>query len=324
MLVSPKSAEDATAIWDARKRRVSAALSVDDRDDTGGATLITSTSRRWRPAGRVLMTRNAWGARRRSRCRRSPARCRSSRPHQPSLTRPFGRSESPERSCTTQTPRCARCSARRSAPVLQRPAAIRLKRRRGRLHRRRGQPRAGVDGHARRLLALSRRGRRASAGRAVHAAVDAAERRPARSIAQMMASESSLDVGSLGIVQDNPSSAEAIRPGTRAQREDRELALDGAHADVEAHARPRREDGRRLGGADGEIASVAPSGAHGRPRQGRRPRRRRPASRPCHASPRPTSSPSGWATPDQIQRIPHRLGPRRRWPCRPCRPTSWP
>lgn len=216
VLISPKSAEDATAIWDARRRCVSAALSVDDRDEHGGASLmhLYLEAMEGRP-GRVLrLTRNAYGALEAVEVSvfSGPVPCEPL-PYQPTLTRPFGRSRI-TRAVMYLTDAAMRTMLRTEvgAEFFNAPQRYALGADEDAFTDANGNPVPAWTVMLGRLLALSRDedGELPQVGQFAQQSMQPNVEQ-LRSIAQMMASESSLDVGSLGIVQDNPSSAEAIR-----------------------------------------------------------------------------------------------------------------
>ena len=217
VLISAKSAEDATAMWDARRRRVSAALSVDDRDpDSGEATLLHLylEAMEGRP-GRVLqIRRNAWGYLEAVEVSTfsGPVPVEVL-PYQPSLTRPFGKSRI-TRAVMYQTDAAMRTMLRTEvgAEFFNAPQRYALGADEDAFTDASGNPVPAWTVMLGRLLALSKDedGDLPQVGQfAQQSMLPNVEQ--LRSIAQMFASEVSLDVGSLGIVQDNPSSAEAIR-----------------------------------------------------------------------------------------------------------------
>ena len=217
VLISAKSAEDASALWDARRRRVSAALSVDDRDqDSGEATLLHLylEAMEGRP-GRVLqMRRNAWGYMEAVEVATfsGPVPVEVL-PYQPSLTRPFGKSRI-TRAVMYQTDAAMRTMLRTEvgAEFFNAPQRYALGADEDAFTDASGNPVPAWTVMLGRLLALSRDedGELPQVGQFAQQSMQPNVEQ-LRSIAQMFASEVSLDVGSLGIVQDNPSSAEAIR-----------------------------------------------------------------------------------------------------------------
>ena len=217
VLISAKSAEDASALWDARRRRVSAALSVDDRDqDSGEATLLHLylEAMQGRP-GRVLqIRRNNWGALEAVEVATfsGPVPVEVL-PYQPSLTRPFGKSRI-TRAVMYQTDAAMRTMLRTEvgAEFFNAPQRYALGADEDAFTDASGNPVPAWTVMLGRLLALSRDedGELPQVGQFAQQSMQPNVEQ-LRSIAQMFASEVSLDVGSLGIVQDNPSSAEAIR-----------------------------------------------------------------------------------------------------------------
>jgi hypothetical protein len=217
VVISVKSAEDASALWDSRRRCVSAALSVDDRDETSGdATLmhLYLPAMEGRP-GRVLQLRpNRWGF------LEAVEVSTFSGPvpvevlaYQPSLTRPFGRSRI-TRAVMYQTDAATRTMLRTEvgAEFFNAPQRYALGADEDAFTDANGNPVPAWTVMIGRLLALSRDedGELPQVGQfAQQSMVPNLDQ--LRAHAQMLAAETSLDVATLGIVQDNPSSAEAIR-----------------------------------------------------------------------------------------------------------------
>jgi len=216
VMISAKSAEDASAIWDARRRCVKHAVSVDDRDDSGNATLmhLVLGPLEGRP-GRVLqLSRNRWDAFEAVEVSTfsGPVPVEVL-PFQPTLTRPFGRSRI-TRGVMYQTDAAMRTMLRTEvgAEFFNAPQRYALGADEDAFTDASGNPVPAWTVMLGRLLALSKDedGDLPQVGQfAQQSMVPNLDQ--LRSIAQMFASEVSLDVGSLGIVQDNPSSAEAIR-----------------------------------------------------------------------------------------------------------------
>lgn len=217
VVVSMKSAEDASATWDARRRCVSAALSVDDRDATSGeATLLhlylpPSDGR----PGRVMrMTRGVFGALEAVEVSTFMGRVPvEALPYQPSLSRPFGRSRI-TRGVMYYTDAAMRTMLRTEvgAEFFNAPQRYALGAEEDAFTDPNGNAVPAWQVMLGRLLTLTKDedGDLPQVGQfAQQSMVPNIDQ--LRSIAQMFASEVSLDVGSLGIVQDNPSSAEAIR-----------------------------------------------------------------------------------------------------------------
>lgn len=216
-LISAKSAEDASAIWDARSRQVKAALSVDDRDQqTGMATLVHVflPAMDGRP-GRVLrISPNTWGALEAVEVATFSGRVPVEiLPYQPSLTRPFGRSRI-TRAVMYQTDAAMRTMLRTEvgAEFYNAPQRYALGADEDAFKADDGSTVPAWTVMLGRLLTLTRdeEGELPQVGQFAQQTMQPNVEQ-LRSIAQMFASEASLDVGSLGIVQDNPSSAEAIR-----------------------------------------------------------------------------------------------------------------
>lgn len=217
VVIATKSAEDASAIWDQRRRCVKAALSVDDRDEYTGEALLMHL---YLPAmdgrpGRVMrLTRNAWGALEAVEVAvfSGPVPVEAIA-YQPSLTRPFGRSRI-TRAVMYHTDAAIRTMLRTEvgAEFFNAPQRYALGAEEDAFEDPNGNPVPAWQVMLGRLLTLTRDedGNLPEVGQfAQQSMVPNVDQ--LRSIAQMFASEASLDVGSLGIVQDNPSSAEAIR-----------------------------------------------------------------------------------------------------------------
>lgn len=217
VVISAKSAEDASALWDARRRRVRAALSVDDRNpSTGDATLLHLyfPAMEGRPGRVMRVSPNSWGA------LEAVEVSTFSGPvpveviaYQPSLTRPFGRSRV-TRAVMYQTDAAMRTMLRTEvgAEFFNAPQRYALGADEDAFTDANGNPVPAWTVMLGRLLALSRDedGELPEVGQFQQQSMQPNVEQ-LRSIAQMFAAEVSLDVGSLGIVQDNPSSAEAIR-----------------------------------------------------------------------------------------------------------------
>lgn len=217
VVISTKSAEDATAIWDSRRRRVKAALSIDDRDDvTGNATLlhIYLPAMDGRPARVMRLQRNTWQAWEAVEVSTFSGRIPVEvLPYQPSLTRPFGRSRI-TRAVMYQTDAATRTMLRTEvgAEFFNAPQRYALGADEEAFTDPSGNPIPAWTVMLGRLLTLTRDedGELPEVGQFSQQSM-VPNLDQLRAHAQAFASEASLDVGSLGIVQDNPSSAEAIR-----------------------------------------------------------------------------------------------------------------
>lgn len=217
VVISTKSAEDASAIWDARRRRVSAALSVDDRDEsTGLATLLHLylPALDGRPARVMRVSPNQWGQLEAVEISTFSGRIPVEvLPYQPSLSRPFGRSRI-TRAVMYQTDAAMRTMLRTEvgAEFYNAPQRYALGADEDAFVDESGSAVPAWTVMLGRLLTLTRdeEGELPQVGQFAQQTMQPNVEQ-LRSIAQMFASEASLDVGSLGIVQDNPSSAEAIR-----------------------------------------------------------------------------------------------------------------
>lgn len=217
VMISAKSAEDASAIWDPRRRCVTAALSVDDRDKVSGAATLMHLflpAMEGRPGRVMRLTLSHWGAFEAVEVSTftGPVPVEVL-PFQPSLNRPFGRSRI-TRAVMYSTDAAMRTMLRTEvgAEFYNAPQRYALGADEDAFQDANGQPVPAWTVMLGRLLALSRDedGELPQVGQFAQQSMQPNVEQ-LRSIAQMFASEASLDVGSLGIVQDNPSSAEAIR-----------------------------------------------------------------------------------------------------------------
>lgn len=204
VLILPRSAEWSSATWDKRRRRVAAALAVTSADEMGDPTGFTV----YLPDAVLMFTRTPSGAwltdRMRSRIGEvlvEPLR------YDPQLDRPFGRSRI-TRAVMSITDRGLRTIARSEvgAEFFTAPQRYVL----------------GADEEAwsgvnkwqaviGRFLSVSKDedGEKPSVGQFSQMSMQP-HLDQLRSIAAQFAAEASLDLSQLGIVQDNPSSAEAI------------------------------------------------------------------------------------------------------------------
>lgn len=265
VVIAAKSAEDASAIWDARRRCVKAALSIDDRDDTtGNATLLHLylPAMDGRPARVMRMTRNQWGAWEAVEVSTFSGRIPVEvLPYKPSLTRPFGRSRI-TRAIMYQTDAAMRTMLRTEvgAEFYNAPQRYALGADEDAFTDANGAAVPAWTVMLGRLLTLSRdeEGELPQLGQFAQQTMQPNVEQ-LRSIAQMAASEMSLDVGSLGIVQDNPSSAEAIR----ARNEELGIKIESWRAAVLTPTW-KRVLGHASAMVDGsasllsEVASIAP------------------------------------------------------------------
>lgn len=217
VVIATKSAADATAIWDSRRNCVKAALSVDDRDrDTGSATLLHLylPAMEGRPGRVMQIAPNSWGALEAVEVSTfsGPVPVEVL-PYQPDEDRPFGKSRI-TRAVMYHTDAAMRTMLRTEvgAEFFNAPQRYALGADEDAFTDPNGNPVPAWTVMLGRLLALSRDedGELPEVGQFSQQSMQPNVEQ-LRSIAQMFASESSLDVGSLGIVQDNPSSAEAIR-----------------------------------------------------------------------------------------------------------------
>lgn len=217
VLISAKSAEDFSAVWDARRRRVGAALSVDGRDpQTGEATLLHLylPSRPGRPGRVMRVERGGMGLLEAVEVSTfTGALPVEVIPFQPTLSRPFGRSRI-TRGVMYHTDAAMRTMLRTEvgAEFYNAPQRYALGADEDAFQDENGNAVPAWTVMLGRLLTLSRdeEGELPQVGQFQQQSMQPNVEQ-LRSVAQMFAAEASLDVGSLGIVQDNPSSAEAIR-----------------------------------------------------------------------------------------------------------------
>lgn len=265
VVISTKSAEDASAIWDARRRRVKAAISVDGRDpQTGHATLLHLylPELDGKPARVLRISPNDWNALEAVEVSTfsGPVPVEIL-PYQPSLTRPFGRSRI-TRGVMYQTDAAMRTMLRTEvgAEFYNAPQRYALGADEDAFVDANNQPVPAWTVMLGRLLTLTRdeEGELPQVGQFAQQTMQP-NIEQLRSIAEMFASETSLDVGSLGIVQDNPSSAEAIR----ARKEEIGVKIENWRTAVLAPTW-RRVFGRAASMVDGsdalvsEVASISP------------------------------------------------------------------
>lgn len=217
IVVSAKSAEDASAIWDARRRRVGAAVSVDDRDaSTGEVTLmhLYLPAMDGRPGRVMRLTRNGWGALEAVEVATFSGRIPVEvLPFQPSLTRPFGRSRI-TRAVMYHTDAAMRTMLRTEvgAEFFNAPQRYALGADEDAFTDPNGNPVPMWTVMLGRLLTLTKDedGDLPQVGQFAQQSMQPNVEQ-FRSIAQAFSAEVNLPVDELGIVQDNPSSAEAIR-----------------------------------------------------------------------------------------------------------------
>jgi hypothetical protein len=217
VMVSIKSAEDASALWDSRRRQIRAALSVDDRDAaSGGATLmhLYLPANETRPGRVMRISPNAWGALEAVEVATFSGRVPvEALPFRPTLNRPFGRSRI-TRAVMYHTDAAMRTMLRTEvgAEFYNAPQRYALGASEDAFTLPDGSAAPAWTVMLGRLLTLTRdeEGELPQVGQFAQQTMQPNVDQ-LRSIAQMMASEASLSVGQLGIVQDNPSSAEAIR-----------------------------------------------------------------------------------------------------------------
>lgn len=209
VLVTVRSAEDATGIWDRRRRGLSAALSVAEIDTAGRPTLLNM----YLP-GRVVSLRqtkgNIFEASEQVHGMGVPVELL---PYRADLGRPFGRSRI-TRAVMYNTDAAIRTMLRTEvgAEFFNAPQRYALGAKEDAFEDKDGNPVPAWSVMIGRLLTMSRDedGNVPELGQFAQQSMQP-NIEQLRAIAQMFAAETSLPVSSLGIVQDNPSSAEAIR-----------------------------------------------------------------------------------------------------------------
>lgn len=265
VMVATKSAEDASAIWDQRRRRVKAALSVDDRHDlTGQPTLmhLYLPAMDGRPGRVMRLAPNAWGSLEAVQVSEfsGPVPVEVL-PYKPTLTRPFGRSRI-TRAVMYLTDAAMRTMLRTEvgAEFFNAPQRYALGADEDAFTDEAGNAVPAWQVMLGRLLTLTKDedGDLPQVGQFAQQSMQPNVDQ-LKSIAQMMASEASLHVGSLGIVQDNPSSAEAIRAANEElgiKIEDwRRAVLGPTWKRIMGHAATMVDGSSALAG---EIAAISP------------------------------------------------------------------
>jgi len=208
VIFSTASAERASGIWDPRRRALSSALHVVDADTQGRITEMVL----YRPNETTHMRRDGevWDIRTTPHSFGMPVELV---PHKPSLDRPFGRSRI-TRAVMYLTDSAVRTMLRTEvgAEFYNAPQRYALGVDDGTFEDKDGNPVPAWSVMLGRLLTLSRDedGNMPQVGQFAQQTMQP-NLDQLRSIAQMFSSETNIPVGSLGIVQDNPQSAEAIR-----------------------------------------------------------------------------------------------------------------
>lgn len=206
-LISTQSAEWATGTWDRRLRRLSSALSVIAVDDQGRPTHMNL----YTPDRVVVMRREGrrWDLRLAEHDLGVPVEVL---PYRPSLDRPFGASRI-SRPVMALTDAAVRTMLRTevSAEFFSAPQRYLLGGDEDAFTDKAGNPIPGWSALLGRILAvgLNEEGGTPTVGQFAQQSMEP-HLAQTRSQATLLAAEMSLPVGSLGIVQDNPSSAEAI------------------------------------------------------------------------------------------------------------------
>jgi len=206
-LISTQSAEWATGTWDRRRRRLSDALSVIAVDDQGSPTHMNL----YTPGRVVVMRRDGrrWDLRLAEHDLGVPVEVM---PYRPSLDRPFGASRI-SRPVMALTDAAVRTMLRTevSAEFFSAPQRYLLGGDEDAFTDKAGNPIPGWSALLGRILAvgLNEEGGTPTVGQFAQQSMEP-HLAQTRSQATLLAAEMSLPVGSLGIVQDNPSSAEAI------------------------------------------------------------------------------------------------------------------
>lgn len=206
-VISVQSAESASAIWDKRRRSFSAALSVVETDDLG----VPTSMNLYVPGVVVIMRRSGvgWELRQASHDLGVPVEALT---YRPSLDRPFGASRI-SRPVMALTDAAVRTLLRTevSAEFFSAPQRYVLGADEEQFLDADGKPIPAWQAVLGRMFAVSRdeEGNIPTVGQFPQQSMEP-HLAQIRSIASLFAAETSLPVGSLGIVQDNPSSAEAI------------------------------------------------------------------------------------------------------------------
>lgn len=206
-VITTQSAESASAVWDRRRRRLSAALSIVSVDDRG----VPDQMALYVPDLVVVMRRDgsSWEL---SQVVHSLGVPVEPLPYRPALDRPFGSSRI-SRPVMSLTDSAVRTLLRSevSAEFYSAPQRYVLGADEEQFVDASGQPIPAWQAILGRMFAVSRDedGAVPSVGQFPQQSMEP-HLAQIRSIAALFAAETSLPVGSLGIVQDNPSSAEAL------------------------------------------------------------------------------------------------------------------
>lgn len=207
-LISTHSAQTATGMWDARRRMLRSALSVVETDESGQPTAMNL----YVPNRTVIMTKTgsgAWDLRQVTHDMGVPV---EPLVYRQELDRPFGRSRI-SRAVMYWTDAALRTALRTevSAEFYNAPQRYALGADEEAFRNQDGSQATQWQVVMGRLLTLSRdeEGDLPVVGQFSQQSMQPNVEQ-LRGLAQMFAAETSLPVGSLGIVQDNPSSAEAI------------------------------------------------------------------------------------------------------------------
>lgn len=210
VLVTVRSAEDATGTWDRRRRALRDALSVVEVDPASGQPVLMNL---YLPGRVVTLRRVRDGLYDTTEVTHGADVPVELLPYRADLSRPFGRSRI-TRGVMYNTDAAVRTLLRTEvgAEFYNAPQRYALGADEDAFEDKDGKPVPAWTVMLGRLLTLSRDedGNLPTVGQFAQQSMQP-NIEQLRSIAQMFASETSLDVGSLGIVQDNPDSAEAIR-----------------------------------------------------------------------------------------------------------------
>jgi hypothetical protein len=210
VLVTVRSAEDATGTWDRRRRALSNALSVAEVDSASGQPTLMNL---YLPGRVISLRRTAPGLFDAIETVHGMGVPVEVLPYRADLSRPFGRSRI-SRAVMYNTDAAVRTMLRTEvgAEFYNAPQRYALGVDDDAFTDADGNPSPAWSVMLGRLLTLTRDedGNLPTVGQFAQQTMQP-NIEQLRSIAQMFASESSLPVGSLGIVQDNPESAEAIR-----------------------------------------------------------------------------------------------------------------
>lgn len=249
VLITAGSAESATGLRDARRRSLKAAVNIFETDDTGRPSNLVL----YVPNKAIILKRQStgvWDVRQSAHDLGIPV---DPLVYRPSLDRPFGRSRI-SRAVMALTDSAVRTLLRSevSAEFFSAPQRYVLGADESQFVDKNGDPVPAWKSLIGRILAMSRdeEGEVPTVGQFSQQSMQP-HFEQLRALAAMFAAESNLPLDALGIVQDNPSSAEAI---TRAKEE---LVLDAKQAISSFTPSWNRAVRRALTMVDGSSAAVA-------------------------------------------------------------------